>query len=172
MLLLRTILDFLFPLNNAQEQVAHASVETLGGVARPAPLPGSIVALMPYRKPLVRACVVEAKFKGNERAEDLLASVLADYLNEWSAEQDTSGPGSLVLVPVPLSPQRFKERGYNQAERIARKAAKRLPDVYLDTDLLVRSRDTLPQTSLGGRERRQNLVEAFAAAGTPDAAHT
>lgn len=172
MQLLRAILDFLFPLNDTQALVASASPEILGTFARPTPVNETVVALLPYRRPVVRACVIEAKFKGNERAEDLLAGVLADYLNEWSAEQEVFSPGPLVLIPVPLSSRRLKERGHNQAERIARKAARMLSSVYLDTDILLRTRDTRPQTTLGGRARRRNLAGAFAAKGTPDPEHT
>lgn len=172
MWLVDTILDFLFPLNRQEAQVAQASTETLGVFVHPIPVNEDVVALMPYRKPLVRACVVEAKFRGNERAEDLLARVLADYLNEWSAEYAAFNLESVVLVPVPLSPQRLAQRGYNQTERVARKATKRLPDVYLDTDILIRSRDTSPQTSLTAHQRRENLTGAFRVQGAPDLTYT
>lgn len=170
--LLRTILDLLFPLGRTAGLVRDATGETIGRVACPIRIEGDVVALMPYRAPIARACVIEAKFKDNERAQELLAGVLADYLNEWSAGEITHTPGSLVLVPVPLSEKRRKSRGYNQAERIARKAAAQLPDVYLDTDLLSRTRDTLPQTKLGAHARRKNLLGAFEATSAPDSEHT
>lgn len=172
MWILRAILDLLFPQSRNASRVTDASPEALGFLVRPEHIGNDIVALIPYRTPLARACIVEAKFKDNERAHDLLAGVLADYLNEWSADETPFTPGALVLVPVPLSKMRLKERGYNQVERIARKAAAKLPDVYLDTDLLIRTRDTLPQTTLSGRARRQNLKGAFASSTSPDSEHT
>lgn len=172
MWLLRAILDLLFPLGSRAALVAEATEETLGLLVRPMLVEHDVVALMPYRAPLARALILEAKFKDSERAQHLLAGALADYLNEWSAGETPFTEGALVLVPLPLSRERQRERGYNQAERIARGAATRLPDVYLDTDILVRTRDTLPQTSLGREARRQNLTDAFAAAQAPDPAHT
>jgi len=172
MQLLRFILDLLFPTTSFQALVEDATIESLGVHVRPTVIEKDLVALFPYRQPLVRACVVEAKFKDNEKAQHLLASVLVDYLNEWSASYSPFAAGPLVLVPVPLSSTRFKERGYNQSERIARLAAKRLPEVYLDTDILIRVRNTLPQTSLGRIKRRTNVGGAFALSGPLDPSYT
>ncbi len=169
---LRLILDLLFPLSHRAVLVEDATLESIGQYARPVRVTDNIVALLPYRKPLVRACITAAKFKDNEKAQTFLAGVLVDYLNEWSAANTILDDSPLVLVPVPLSSERRKERGYNQVERIARLAAKKLPHVYLDTDLLVRTCDTLPQTTLSGTERRTNVVGAFGVSSPPDPSHT
>lgn len=169
---LRLILDLLFPLNDKQALVEDATLESIGQHVRSAVIDKDIVALLPYRKSVVRACITASKFKDSEKAQVLLANVLADYLDEWSATYTILNNKPLVLVPVPLSPARLKERGYNQVERVARLATKKLPHVYLDTDLLVRTRDTLPQTSLGRRERHTNLVGAFATSYPPDPDYT
>lgn len=172
MLLIRLILDLLFPLNDTQALVQDATLTSLGANMRPKQIDEHIVALLPYRQSLVRACIIEAKFKDSEQAQKLLASALAEYLTEWSTEHAALSSSILVLVPVPLSLARHKERGYNQAERIAYLATKQLPNVYLDTDLLQRVRDTAPQTSLSGIERRSNLEGAFQTTRTPDPDHT
>lgn len=172
MSLIRFILDLLFPPTDFQALVEDATTESFGIHARPTILDEDLVVLLPYRRPVVRAAIVEAKFKDNTKAQTLLAHVLADYLDEWSSAfmEETQGP--LVLVPVPLSPLRLKERGYNQTERISRLAAKKLPAVYLDTDILVRVRDTLPQTSLGRNRRRTNVEGAFALSGPLEPSYT
>lgn len=172
MLLIRFILDLLFPLNKVQTQIQNATLESIGAFVRPKHIDEHIVALLPYRRSLVRACIIEAKFKDNERAQQLLADVLADYLCEWSVEHGALSSSTLVLVPVPLAASRLAMRGYNQAERIARRAAHTLPNVYLDTDLLTRIRDTAPQTSLSGTERRSNLEGAFEATSPTDPNYT
>lgn len=172
MRVLRLVLDLLFPLSDRATLVEDATLESIGQYARPVCITENIVALLPYRKPLVRACITAAKFKDNEKAQVLLAGVLIDYLNEWSASNCVLDESPLVLVPVPLSSERRKERGYNQVERIARHAAKNLSYVYLDTDLLVRTRDTLPQTTLSGTQRRANVAGAFGVSYPPDRSHT
>jgi ComF family protein len=172
MLLIRLILDFLFPLSDTQALVANASLESIGAYVRPKHIDEHVVALLPYRNSLVRACIIEAKFKDNQQAQQILAAVLAEYLSEWSTEHSALSSNTLVVIPVPLSSSRQTARGYNQAERIARLATGKLPDVYLDTDLLVRVRDTVPQTSLGGTERRSNLEGAFGTTAPTDPIHT
>lgn len=75
-----------------------------------------------------------------------------------------------MLVPVPLAPRRFRERGYNQAMELARYVEQRLA-VPLRTDLVVRTRETREQVALDKRERRKNIRGAFAALSKLPARH-
>lgn len=61
------------------------------------------------------------------------------------------------VVPVPLSPQRLRERGYNQAVEIARHLGGRL-----ELDACARERDAPPQAGLDREARRRNVRGAFA----------
>ena len=65
-----------------------------------------------------------------------------------------------LIIPVPLSGKRLRERGYNQAVELARPlaAAVRTP---LELDLCERSRDAPPQTDLPWAERGRNVRGAF-----------
>jgi ComF family protein len=65
-----------------------------------------------------------------------------------------------ALVPVPLSPARQRERGFNQSELIARALAShwRIP---VWTDLLDRQRNTETQTRLTPGDRLRNVAGAF-----------
>jgi ComF family protein len=172
MTLLRIILDLLFPPRSDEALVNDATSESIGVHARPKAVTENVTALLPYRARLVRACVLEAKFRDSDRAQRLLAGVLADHLREWVADRADLEPGLVFVVPVPLSREREKERGYNQAERIARKALGNLPEIRLETGLLARVRDTLPQTSLDGAGRRENVQGAFGILRDPDPLHT
>jgi ComF family protein len=62
------------------------------------------------------------------------------------------------VVPMPLSVQRLRERGFNQALEIAR----RLSPVKTDAHTLLRIRDTAPQRSLDREGRLRNVHGAFA----------
>lgn len=66
-----------------------------------------------------------------------------------------------ALVPVPLSPARVRERGYNQAERLASALSVhwRIP---VWTDVVRRTRDTKSQVRLTPSERTGNVLHAFA----------
>lgn len=72
-----------------------------------------------------------------------------------------SRPDVDLIVPVPLHPQRLRERGFNQAVEIARPLAHawRLP---LEVHAAERTRLTPPQAGLPWRERHRNLRNAFA----------
>lgn len=120
-------------------------------------------ALVPFSEPRIRAVLHEAKYHGNRKALNLLGAIVAAYLRE--ADMDIA---KIRMVPVPLHTERYRERGYNQAEEIAKRAA-RVVDAALDTGLLVRARETLSQVALERRERELNLLGAFAATGPADA---
>jgi ComF family protein len=74
------------------------------------------------------------------------------------------GQGSVRLVPVPLHKGKRRQRGFNQAELIAKSALKLLPaDRFeLATDILIRTRPTESQIGLTSHQRRENLRGAFA----------
>ncbi|WP_411282016.1 ComF family protein [Gemmatimonas sp.] len=73
-----------------------------------------------------------------------------------------------ALVPVPLSVTRRRERGYNQAEELARalSAHWRLP---VWADVLERRRNTRSQVQLTPSERASNVSGAFVVAGRANA---
>lgn len=67
-----------------------------------------------------------------------------------------------AVVPMPLDPARRRERGYNQAELLAREVA-RHRKIPLLLDACRRVRATAPQAGLSRSERRANVQGAFAA---------
>ncbi len=102
-----------------------------------------------------RELVHRLKYEGWWRAADAMACTMRDLTS-------LSPPG--LLVPLPLSAKRLKERGYNQAERIA-SALGRLRGWSVRPEALVRRRDTRTQTALTPEERRANVEGAFGARG-------
>jgi ComF family protein len=65
-----------------------------------------------------------------------------------------------VIVPVPLHASRMRERGYNQAEAIARGLSLAL-HVPIEALWIVRTRATTSQTRLSREERRTNVADIF-----------
>ena len=65
-----------------------------------------------------------------------------------------------ALLPVPLHRARLLERGFNQAEFVARRLGTAL-DIELDRRALTRRRATEPQSGLSAARRRDNLRGAF-----------
>lgn len=150
--LLSTILETLFPERPDHKIVRTTSEDDLASLLR-VENTSDFVALLPFEETLVRAVVHEAKFQRNDRAWRLLAAVLANYLKHCQK-------GTLV-VPVPLSLKRRWKRGYNQVGEVVRRAAAKAPQVTVAEHLLIRVRETAPQTSLTRVERLENVKEAF-----------
>lgn len=156
--LLEGLIDLVLPRKDTARLVGDASPETLGSLSAPTLLPSGAVYLLPYRHRAVRAAILEAKFHRNERAFQLLGSVLADYLGTVAEDARPFGVAPFILVPVPLGERRRRERGYNQVEETARRGG-----IPVEPALL-RIRETAPQTSLPRGARLANMEGAFAAA--------
>jgi ComF family protein len=84
---------------------------------------------------------------------------LAGWLAEALASRLATA-GVDCIVPLPLSAQRMKERGFNQAQEIARPLARRL-GLPLLSDACQRALDTAPQASLPWKARHANMRNAF-----------
>jgi ComF family protein len=105
-------------------------------------------------EPATRRLLHQFKYQGWHRlAEDLVRPILPLL--------DAMDPDA-VLVPIPLGARRRRQRGYNQAEVLAR-ALGRLAGRPVDCGRIGRLRETTTQTRLGTAERRANLAGAFRA---------
>lgn len=81
----------------------------------------------------------------------------------WQHHQRTTAaksPRPLVLVPIPLHASKLKQRGFNQAERLAQGLGRR-GQIPVVGEGLVRVQATQAQHSLGREERQTNLARAF-----------
>ena len=88
-----------------------------------------------------------------------LAPALTQLLLE--AHRRSPMPAPELLLPVPLSAARLRERGYNQAWELARRLAPRL-HCRADASLLLRVKDTPHQLALAPDKRAGNVHAAFA----------
>jgi len=93
------------------------------------------------------------------------ANVLGRMLSEVIGGLKPSfGNGSVVVIPVPLHPGKLRQRGFNQAELIARATLKLKPageQLMLNSAALERRRHTQSQTGLSSHQRRENIRGAF-----------
>jgi len=96
------------------------------------------------------------KYDGHLWFEEFLAELFIGGARDWFREQSAD-----ALVPVPLFSVRERERGFNQAERLARRLGQAV-NVPVRTDLLKRVLPTPTQTHLTRTERADNMRNAFA----------
>lgn len=66
------------------------------------------------------------------------------------------------ITPVPMHPKRLKERGYNQADLIARAFASVVNIPYIP-NALIRTKETISQVGLSAQERQDNMRDVFKA---------
>ncbi|MGD9772664.1 ComF family protein [Diaphorobacter sp.] len=84
------------------------------------------------------------------------AGALAALMRQAPGAQALLAHSDLVL-PIPLSDQRLRQRGYNQALLLAR----RLGHPCVPAQVLLRTRDAQAQSHLGRAQRLRNLRGAF-----------
>lgn len=105
-------------------------------------------------------------YKFNERLDigaglsDELGRVMETFYSGSESSSGVNGKPSAVIA-TPLHPRRFRQRGFDQAQFIARRVAQRLalPDL---SKRVARVRHTTPQTETKTKaERQQNLRCAF-----------
>lgn len=129
------------PSNRAGDSCAVCDVD-LGAIA-------AARSLGPYEgvlADLVQAC----KYGRRPSIGDGLGVALRPVVREWGQAID-------CVVPVPLHAARHRDRGFNQAERIA--AALGLPVVHA----IARRRATPPQAAATAAARHDNVRDAFMA---------
>jgi ComF family protein len=111
------------------------------------------------------------KYEGWTQLADLMGGAVQGLVERPRAElpagdPELRAPRPRVVVPVPTTARRLKQRGYNQAELLARRVAQAqgLPLAHA----IVRVGEGSSQTRLAPTERRENVRGAFA--GVPSAA--
>jgi ComF family protein len=108
-----------------------------------------VTAVFAYGFP-VDALIHAFKYGGNLA----VATVFGDALgNAVSTHAD-------AIIPMPLSPQRLRERGFNQALEIAR-AVSRITGIPVMRDACRKVVETPPQATLPWKERAKNMRGAF-----------
>ncbi len=119
--------------------------------ARPPPLDACLAACA-YAWPWPGR-IAEFKFRGDPgRAAPLAALMRSVPWAEPAIEE------AELILPMPLSAGRLRQRGFNQAHELAR----RLDARKADPALLLRTRETPAQSGLERQERLRNLEGAFA----------
>ena len=107
----------------------------------------------------LRKAILHLKFYGREFLGYRLGALLA---RAWEALPE---PDSALVTPVPLHPSRRRERGFNQAELLARGLVKRLrkegSGLRFAAGCLQRVRATVPQVGLSVSARRENVRGVF-----------
>lgn len=107
-----------------------------------------------FEEPL-RTLLHEFKYQQGLHLRSLLTQLMLDALPSHFIKPD-------CLIPVPMHPDRIRQRGFNQSAELARLLARKLT-IPLANHLCTKTINTAAQASLDGQSRRQNLKGAFRA---------
>ena len=94
------------------------------------------------------------KFSRRERIAKWLATAMAEGVPAQALDADA------LLVPVPMDRASLRRRGFNQAERLASSFGARMR-MRVERQVLVKTRATAPQSSLGRAERIRNVADVM-----------
>jgi ComF family protein len=110
-------------------------------------------ALFDYEEP-VRHLIRGLKFHRRYAYGRLLGGLLAEHMASHPEHRPE------LIIPVPLHPVRYRERGFNQTAEIARELWRQL-GIPVDAETVSRVRSTTAQAGLSADERRTNIRHAF-----------
>lgn len=152
-------IDFIFPREKLERQASALTENVLRQLPKSSPLQDRhTCALWDYKDPLVREVVWQIKFYENEVLASLVAKNLANFIQEHCSVDE-----AWLILPIPISKQRMKERGFNQTELIAKHVSANLDDksfVY-NSRIIQKEKETKHQTGESRKERLTNLRNSF-----------
>lgn len=122
-----------------------------------------IFAACSYENPAVKKLLWHLKYRGKYKLAEILAEIIFQNIKLFAVPQLGNGVSKYILIPIPLSKKRQKQRDYNQAELIA-KALSLKTGVPVRNDILYKKYDTLSQVETKTKkERMENLKNSFGA---------
>ena len=111
-------------------------------------------ALSPFVYEGVAASLVNRLKNGDRYLANLFSEELAAKISKTEQVE-----GALVTC-VPLTEEKLRFRGYNQADELAKLVAEKLGLEY-DEEILIKTKETPPQKNTTGEERRENVSGAY-----------
>ena len=127
-----------------------------------------IFPLYDYRYPPIKKALWFFKYNGKKKLAEIFAENIYDkILEELSELSVMENFREIVLIPIPLSSKRYRERGYNQAELLCKElekinTARKCANMELKNDILIKIKDAEHQARIHNRsERLKNIVGSF-----------
>ena len=111
----------------------------------------------------MREAIHALKYDRLHPASTALGLMLAKAMAQLAGE----APAEMLVIPVPLHPSKYAQRGFNQSRSLAAEALKFLRKSHpqwrltLASSTLLRQRATESQAGLTPRQRRHNVRGAF-----------
>lgn len=127
-----------------------------------------IFPLYDYRHPAIKKSLWLLKYKGKKRLAYVFAEIIYEkILEELSELSILENFTNAILIPIPLSPKRHRERGYNQTELICQELIKINNlrggvNIKLENNILIKIKENEHQARIKNRnERLKNIIGSF-----------
>lgn len=117
-------------------------------------------ALYAYTYP-VDAIIRHYKYNHALHLSQTLGSLLQEKIVDFDID---------TIIPMPLHPERLKERGFNQSLELAKVIVKQR-NISIDSASCSRIKNTPPQASLDLKDRTKNVKDAFSCKSRFDGMH-
>lgn len=125
-----------------------------------------IYPLYDYRNPITKKAIHLLKYKNKKSLSHVFASVLYERIIEELSDliplENFKDP---ILIPIPLSPKRRRERGFNQSELLCQRLMhldKQFNNFKLENKILIKDKETVHQAQIKNRSvRLKNLIQSF-----------
>ena len=160
--LIQSLIDFLFPKTASVYDLESMSAGELTNLLSVPRETEEALAVFSYEDAHVREIIWEIKYRKNTTLAKKMAEILYDLIKQELAERTlTENFKHPLLIPLPMSAERRKERGYNQTEIICEAL------VALDTEhlfeyvpnILIKDRHTQSQTKTTSKRERVRNIE-------------
>ena len=66
-----------------------------------------------------------------------------------------------IIIPVPMTNKKIKERGYNQSEIISGIISKNVPNITIQKNVLIKYKNNKTQSQLNKKQRQQNVQDVY-----------
>lgn len=162
--LIHTFLNFLFPQKCVGCGIKNEILcnECLTKIDYPDGAPRQyIFAAAAYHDAYVKKTIWLLKYRGVKSAAEPLAKLIYQRSLNLGVRllfRSRTPKLSWIIIPIPLSKKRLRERGFNQSELIAKHIAAKM-SIMIKTDVLYKKIHTESQVSIKDRAKRLNNIK-------------
>ncbi len=119
-----------------------------------------LIWIAPYQNQTIRKMIHSFKYEFAKDLAKTLASLMIKTILTSELINLFSPKKSWLIVPIPIQNKKLKERGFNQAELLAREISNQTK-IPFETKILIKIKNTPSQTTLQEEERRKNVKNVF-----------
>lgn len=118
-------------------------------------------SIFDYKKNHTRKIIKMIKFNKQFSVLDDLEKNIKNEFEKFIKEQKISIE-NLIIIPIPITKESIRRRGYNQSELIAQKIVKYFPEIRIEKNILLKTRNHKPQNKIRSKIKRfQNIKFSF-----------